>query len=483
MNVFQSVINGSNVKAKKHFLKSRKTFDNVERKMNHIESSLGSGSTSNLLSRGKVSPGQDPTSVLRLRSQLEQQSTHLKRLQDDLTRLKLSQEFESNSFTELESHIIKCRKQMNKKRDQLKRIQYDGNIDSMISLAEIEFSVEKDQVGMLSLSQRIKDLKIEESKMKRELANQDCLYKIIPENKKIVLVTLSLDRKQTFTGVRMRGEGGGLETINDTVDEMVTPGDRVIEVNGENVLRIQEVRWREMREAALYPAKIVLMKTEETQNPSGNKMTEDIAMIQTRLSEKLREGRHVSQELASVQCERDALSRENTCLVARLRCLEDQVESLQSGMRHVRDSLATCLNTGVLDTLRDTCHAGRDSSSTSGLGSAEDGSDGSSSSQHNSWREHIGASDTRQARPRPSINIEATKTRTETFNMEYSKNDTRPTLAAIRKRLGEETIYENLRQTEIRSTKLDRKNSTVHRVSNLMRWPRNKFKQQERKFL
>ena len=67
--------------------------------------------------------------------------------------------------------------------------------------------------------------------------------------------------------------------------------------------------------------------------------------------------------------------------------------------------------------------------------------------------------------------------------MEYSKNDTRPTLAAIRKRLGEETIYENLRQTEIRSTKLDRTNSTVHRVSNLMRWPRNKFKQQEKKFL
>ena len=375
---------------------------------------------------------------------------------------------------------------MNKKRDQLKRIQYDGKIDAMISLAEIEFSVEKDKVEMLSLSQRIKELKVEESKMKRDRPSkqEDSLFSMIPENKKMVLFSRSLDRKQIVAGVRMRREGAGLELISG--DEPVTSGGaRILEVNGQNVLRIQEVRWREMSGAMEYPAKIVLMTPDESDTFSGHKLTEDIAMIQARLNQKLREGRHVSQELAAVQAEREALTRENTCLVARVQYLEDQNESLQSGMRHVRDSLATCLNNGVLNTLHklDTCqekyrHVGHDSSSTSGVCSAEDGSDGSNSSQYNSWRENQGES----SDVRPG---ETTSSNTEGANIEVWTRDSVPvpTVAALRQRLGEERVYENLKHPETRDIKLDRANSTVHRVSNLIRWPRNKFKHQERKFL
>ena len=372
---------------------------------------------------------------------------------------------------------------MNKKRDQLKRIQYDGKIDAMISLAEIEFSVEKDKVEMLSLSQRIKDLKVEESKMKRDWpSKQESLFSMIPENKKMVLFSRTLDRKQIVAGVRTRREGAGLELING--DEPVTGGVRILEVNGQNVLRIQEVRWREMSGALEYPAKIVLMTPDESDTVSGHKLTEDIAMIQTRLNQKLREGRHVSQELAAVQAEREALTRENTCLVARVQYLEDQAESLQSGMRHVRDSLATCLNNGVLQTLHklDTCqekyrHVGHDSSSTSGVCSAEDGSDGSNSSQYNSWRENPGDS----SGVRPGEN---TSSNTEGANIDVWTRDSVPvpTVAALRQRLGEETIYENLRHPETRNIKLDRANSSVHRVANLIRWPRNK-KHQDRKFL
>ena len=441
--------------------------------MSRIESSLGSGSVTNLPSRGQVS--QDPpSSAHRLRSQLEHQSAALKGLHDDLTQMKLSEHLESNSsVAELEAQVIKRRKQMNKKKDQLKRIQYDGKIDAMISLAEIEFSVEKDQVEMLSLSQKIKDLNLEECR--KDGPKQESLFSLIPENKKMVLVTRTLDRKQLVSGVRMRREGAGLELISDMSG---TRGLRILEVNGQHVLWVQEMRWREMRESLEYPAKIVLM-TDESDN---YKLTEDMAAIQTRLNQKLREGRHVSQELATVQAEREALTRVNTCLLARVAQLEAQNQSLQTGMRHVRDSLATCLNNGVLHTLNklDTCHerhVGHDSSSTSGICSAEDGSDGSSSSQYNSWRESQGQS-----------SLEEIKSRiTERSNIETvwtHESAPAPTVAALRQRLGEETIYENLKLPEIKNTKLDRANSTVHRVSNLIRWPRNKFKhQQEKKVL
>merc|ERR1712012_1541033 len=71
----------------------------------------------------------------------------------------------------------------------------------------------------------------------------------------------------------------------------------------------------------------------------------------TRLSEKLREGRHVSLELASVQQQRDKLAGDNTRLSHRIQYLEEQVAHLESGMKRVRDSLAQTLNTEIMDTI------------------------------------------------------------------------------------------------------------------------------------
>ena len=64
-------------------------------------------------------------------------------------------------------------------------------------------------------------------------------------------------------------------------------------------------------------------------------LKDDIAMIQSRLSEKLREGRHVSLELAAVQQQRDTLAGDNTRLQHRIHFLEDQVANLESGMKQV----------------------------------------------------------------------------------------------------------------------------------------------------
>ena len=130
-------------------------------------------------------------------------------------------------------------------------------------------------------------------------------------------------------------------------------GDRVIEVNGEDVLRILPGAWQTILENINPPAKVVLLRSMDAtgqanggQNQVGddgykfdvthvNGLKDDIAMIQTRLSEKLREGRHVSLELASVQQQRDKLAGDNTRLSHRIQYLEEQVAHLESGMKQV----------------------------------------------------------------------------------------------------------------------------------------------------
>ena len=70
-------------------------------------------------------------------------------------------------------------------------------------------------------------------------------------------------------------------------------------------------------------------------NSDVNGLKDDIALIQSRLSEKLQEGRHVSSELSAVQKEKEKMFAENTRLNHRIEYLEDQVNDLQNGMKQV----------------------------------------------------------------------------------------------------------------------------------------------------
>merc|ERR1719225_1800020 len=149
-------------------------------------------------------------------------------------------------------------------------------------------------------------------------------------------------------------------------------------------------------------------------NSDVNGLKDDIALIQSRLSEKLKEGRHVSSELSNVQQEKEKLFAENTRLNHRIEYLEDQVNDLENGMKQVRDSLAQTLNTEILETIQKLDRIGKSgmteaifqkgghvahvqvpanadeqySTSTSGIYSVE-GSEGSNSPEYNSWRARV----------------------------------------------------------------------------------------------
>jgi len=224
-----------------------------------------------------------------------------------------------------------------------------------------------------------------------------------------------------------------------------------------------------------------------------NGLKDDIAMIQTRLSEKLREGRTVSLELTSVQTQRDKLASENTRLSHRIQYLEEQVASLESGMKQVRDSLAQTLNTEIMDTIQkldkigkteasvfqkgghvahvtvsDSAHAqeaGHYSSGTSGVYSSVEGSEGSNSPEYNSWRSRV--------QPHPAS--------TQRWSIQdYSDRGPNHVARLVVGQGDAETDTEaglsDPVTSEAKGRRVERSNSRVTRVSNLIKWPKNKDK-------
>ena len=255
---------------------------------------------------------------------------------------------------------------------------------------------------MMNLSQKLQAARLENIKIGC-LRQEENLYRHVENRKTLALIGHPLDRKQ-LDCIKLRPEGFGLEITRNTKDRMLQYGDRVIEVNGKDVLKILPGGWIEMLQILTNPVKIVVIRIDDNRDEDGGCIKEDINMIQTRLHEKLYEERHMSKELSSVRKQKDDLTRENTRLCHRIQYLEEHVSSLQSGLRQVRDSLAQTLNTNVLDTLHNldsTCqgpdmehhvasvHVSNSndeqcSSSTSGIYSVEESDEGVSCEE--SWR-------------------------------------------------------------------------------------------------
>ena len=209
-------------------------------------------------------------------------------------------------------------------------IKYFRIIEAKISLAEMEHSLEKDQIEMLNLSQMMRAVK--------EVAGQESLYRRLEQGQTSLLQADRLDRAQ-LAAVSVRHEGFGLEVREEGAGHYLQAGDRIIELNGENVVRILGSVWQTMMDKLTFPVKVVAMRevkdhhNYQAAHVAGLK--DDIALIQSRLSEKLQEGRHVSLELSSVQQQRDKLVSDNTRLRHRIQYLEDQVSHLEGGMKQV----------------------------------------------------------------------------------------------------------------------------------------------------
>ena len=113
-------------------------------------------------------------------------------------------------------------------------------------------------------------------------------------------------------------------------------------MEGINVFKITRDDWDNLKSELNYPCKTVVMRLKiiskdfsDRESKDTNNLKEDIALIQSRLEQKLSDGRNVSSELENVQKQRKAMFIENTRLNHRIAYLEEHTQDLQFGLKQV----------------------------------------------------------------------------------------------------------------------------------------------------
>ena len=156
------------------------------------------------------------------------------------------------------------------------------------------------------------------------------------------MIVISLDiPKDILKQTKLKYGGCGLE-ISATVSDTLSVGDRIIEVNAENVVNIDRNTWHEMRTRMTVPYYVVIMRVDKMGGqdggiiPDNNALQDNISLIQTRLEIKLREGRNIANMVTSVKEERDRLQMENTRLNHRIAYLEDMWAEGEGGRKQVK---------------------------------------------------------------------------------------------------------------------------------------------------
>ena len=192
--------------------------------------------------------------------------------------------------------------------------------------AELEVEIAKCQLKIIDLKQRVKSLK-------------GCSYfSSFSKNNPITLVRQELSRDH-ISCIDMRAADSGLEWKSDSVVANLELGDKVLELNGENIHRISRASWMKLKQRLEYPVHVVMIRGEDDRDDVEKKestnWSEDLILVQNRLEKKLAEEKAQSIELKREVKERNRLERENTQLKHRIAFLEDQAEYFQLALKQV----------------------------------------------------------------------------------------------------------------------------------------------------
>merc|ERR1711892_1656423 len=233
--------------------------------MNHIQASLSSSSLvqpeTNITQ--VVNNKRDDKIATRLKRELEEKE--LFRLQDQLNGLKSKSSDFSPAISDWEDELSRKRRQIKKKKEELGRIEDDGNIDVKISLAEMEYNMEKDQIEIMNLSQKIQSARTQNAKIAalKEIAKHDNLFRYVKDGNTALLLACELEFGD-MNNIGLRYEGFGLEVNESCGTYDLSIGDRIIEVNGNVVLKIFANQWEVMQSELTFPCKIVIMRMKES---------------------------------------------------------------------------------------------------------------------------------------------------------------------------------------------------------------------------
>ena len=213
--------------------------------------------------------------------------------------------------------------------------------DTKIGVSELEYKIEKDQLDILNISQKIQMIKMNQEKKKytEELTKHESLYRIVKDADMTIVTAYDLQRDQ-FDCFNIQQEGFGVVVDHEGVMDLKT-GDRILELDGKDIFKITRDEWESMKGELNYPCKVVIMRKKSIgkevteDNSDFNNLKEDIALIQSRLEQKLSDGRNISTELENAQKEKQSISQENMRLNHRIAYLEEHTKDLQMGLKQV----------------------------------------------------------------------------------------------------------------------------------------------------
>ena len=187
-------------------------------------------------------------------------------------------------------------------------------------------------------------MNLEKHKYTKQLTELECLHNYV----KYVGVTVLTACEMTSENIgclSIRPEGFGLYVSQEVMPDLKV-GDRVMELNAKDVFKIVSEDWDSLKSELRFPCEAVFMHSKIRGKESykeDNGLKEEISMIQSRLEQKLCEGRNVSTELEKVQKEKTAIFQENTRLNHRIAYLEEHTQDLQYGLKQVHLDFCYCL--------------------------------------------------------------------------------------------------------------------------------------------
>ena len=324
---------------------SEERFDSLEEKMIGIQEALARTSSCVDVNKSRINrlKGGDEHIIEQLRKELTEKNMIIKKMKDKGENLEQFKD-SASEIEHLKGYLSDKIASINQMKEDLHRMDRDRFTNNTREVVRLEAKISNYHQDIINISERLRQLI-----SRKEKQIQNSLNTFLTKNSNVRLISVKIT-KEVMKQTKLRYGGCGLE-ITATVSDNLAVNDRIVEVNGENILNIERSSWHEKRKRLTQPYMAVIMRVDTEQEPSSdewskygrgdkvvaeeNAMQDNIALIQKKLEMKLKEGGNVKNELKKVKEERDKLQMENLRLNHRISYLEEMFVEIGAGKMKV----------------------------------------------------------------------------------------------------------------------------------------------------
>ena len=132
-------------------------------------------------------------------------------------------------------------------------------------MAELEYKIEKDQLDILNISQKIQVIKmnLEKQKYTKELTKNEFLYSYVKDADSTIVIGCEVN-SDIMGCLDIRKGGFGVSVTKDSQDLKI--GDRLLELDEVNVFKITTEDWENLKHQLGTSSGAVFLRTKTNQN-------------------------------------------------------------------------------------------------------------------------------------------------------------------------------------------------------------------------